>query len=157
MQIQLIVTGKTESLWVQQGTDLYYKRIRHYIPFNVRVIPGLRNAKNLSPAVYKEKEGELLIPVIKEEKDVYLMDEQGREFSSREFAGFVEKKMNSGCRNLIFIIGGPYGFSEEIHRTAAGSISLSRLTFSHQLVRLVFAEQLYRACTIIKGESYHHD
>lgn len=157
MQIQLIVTGKTGSLWLQQGTDLYFKRIRHYIPFNVRVIPGLRNAKNLSPAVYKEKEGELLIPVMKDEKDVFLMDEQGLEFSSREFAGFIEKKMNSGCRNLIFVIGGPYGFSGDIHKAASGSISLSRLTFSHQLVRLVFAEQLYRAFTIINGESYHHD
>jgi 23S rRNA (pseudouridine1915-N3)-methyltransferase len=123
----------------------------------MKVIPALRHVKNLSPEDYKQKEGEMLLPVMKDEKDVFLLDENGREYSSREFAGFIDKKMNTGCRHLIFVIGGPFGFSDDVYKASAGSISLSRLTFSHQLVRLVFAEQLYRACTIMKGEPYHHD
>jgi 23S rRNA (pseudouridine1915-N3)-methyltransferase len=157
MQIELIVTGKTEPSWLQQGTELFCKRIGFYIPFEMKVIPELRKMKNLPQPAYREKEGELILRHIDGEKDVYLLDEHGQEFSSREFAGFLEKKMVAGCRNLIFVIGGPFGFSDDVFKTAAGSLSLSRLTFSHQLVRLLFVEQLYRACSIIKGEPYHHD
>ena len=157
MQIQLIVTGKTEPLWLHQGLEVFRKRIGFYIPFEIQVIPALRKLSNLSRPAYIEKEGELILPLIAGKNDVFLLDEHGRELNSREFAGFIEKKMIGSCRNLIFVIGGPYGLLEEVYKSAAGSLSLSKLTFSHQLARLLFLEQLYRAFTIIKGEPYHHD
>jgi 23S rRNA (pseudouridine1915-N3)-methyltransferase len=123
----------------------------------VKVIPESRNTRNLSLTAYRKKEGELLWPFLEGKSDVFLLDERGEEFTSREFAGFLEKKMIAGCRELIFVIGGPYGFPESTVKISAGKISLSKLTFSHQMVRLLFAEQLYRAFTILKGEPYHHE
>jgi len=156
MKIVLLVSGKTESVWLQQGIDVYIQRLKHYIPFEIKVIPDLKHTKNLTSEEQKEEEGKLILPHMNEKSDVYLLDEGGREFSSKELSVFLEKKMTTGCRELTFIIGGPFGFSRKIDETPAGKISLSRLTFSHQMVRLLFVEQLYRAFTILRGEPYHH-
>lgn len=157
MKIGLILNGKSESEWLRKGLDLYFERIRRYAPFEVKVIPELKNAKNLPVQVQKDKEGELILAQVEGKKEVWLLDEHGLEFTSRELAGFLEKKLLAGCREIIFVIGGPYGFSEKMEKMAAGKISLSKLTFSHQMVRLLFAEQLYRAFTILRNEPYHHD
>lgn len=157
MKIILVVVGKTDSAWLHQGLDVYLKRLKHYVPFEIRVVPDLKNTRNLPVAVQKEKEGQSLLTVINDKRDIFLLDEQGVQHSSRELAAFLERKMLSGCKELVFIIGGPFGFSEELENRASGKISLSRMTFSHQMVRLLFAEQLYRAFTILKGESYHND
>ncbi len=157
MKVILIVTGKTDSNWLQKGVDEYAGRISRYVPFEMSVVPGIRPTRNSSPEFQKQKEGELLLPLIEGKRDVYLLDEKGTEFSSRTFAGFLEKKMAAGCRELVFITGGPYGFPSTVDPYAAGKISLSKLTFSHQMVRLLFLEQLYRAMTILRGEPYHHD
>ena len=157
MKITLIVTGKTDEPWLREGLDVYVKRLKHYIPFEFKVIPELKNTRNLSAQQQKEKEGRLMRQVIDERGEVYLLDEGGIQLSSRGLAGFIEKKMVASGRELVFIIGGPFGFSEDMHSMAKGRISLSMLTFSHQMVRLLFVEQLYRAFTIIRGEAYHHD
>jgi 23S rRNA (pseudouridine1915-N3)-methyltransferase len=157
MKITLIVTGKTDAAWLQEGIELYIKRLKHYIPFTLKVLPDIRNTRNISPGQQKEKEAAQMLPHIETAGEVYLLDEGGEQFSSRELSAFIEKKMVTACRELIFVIGGPFGFSQELEKVASGKISLSRLTFSHQMVRLLFAEQLYRAMTIIKGESYHND
>jgi 23S rRNA (pseudouridine1915-N3)-methyltransferase len=157
MKIVLLVSGKTETVWLQQGIDVYMQRLKYYIPFEIKVIPDLKNTKNLTSEEQKEKEGKLILPYINEKSDVYLLDEGGQEYSSKELAVFLDKKMITGCRELTFVIGGPFGFSTIISEKTAGKISLSRLTFSHQMVRLLFAEQLYRAFTILRGEPYHHE
>jgi len=157
MKIVLIVTGKTGSIWLQQGLDIYIKRLGFYIPFEFKVVPDLKNNRNLTQEQQKIKEGEQLMPLLEGKNEIYLLDEKGEEFSSRGFAGFIERKMVAGCREVVFIIGGPYGFSENVENKCSGKISLSKLTLSHQMVRLLFMEQLYRAFTIIKGEPYHHD
>lgn len=156
MKISLLVIGKTDDDYLQKGIELFLKRIPHYLPFEMKVIPDLKNSKNLSVQQQKEKEGELLLQQLTSQDEVFLLDEQGMEASSVEFARFLEKKMIAGTKRLVMVIGGPYGFSEAIYTRANGKISLSRLTFSHQLVRLIFVEQLYRAMTILKGEPYHH-
>ncbi len=153
----LIVTGKTEADWLQQGMDVYIKRLGFYLPFELKVIPDMKNCRSLSREQQKIKEGEQIIPHLGGKNEIYLLDEKGDEFTSKGLAGFIERKMVSGCRELVFIIGGPYGFSESLVKKSAGKISLSKLTFSHQMVRLLFLEQLYRAFTIIKGEPYHHE
>lgn len=157
MKIILAVVGKTDSAWLQQGIDVYLKRLKHYVYFEFRVIPDLKNTRNLPVEIQKEKEGQMLMSAIGEKRDIFLLDENGIQHSSREFASFLERKMLSACKELVFIIGGPFGFSEELENKASGKISLSRMTFSHQMVRLLFTEQLYRAFTILKGESYHND
>lgn len=156
MKISLLVIGKTDEDYLQKGIELFLKRIPHYLPFEMKVIPDLKNSKNLSVQQQKEKEGELLLQQLTSQDEVFLLDEQGMEASSVEFARFLEKKMIAGTKRLVMVIGGPYGFSEAIYTRANGKISLSRLTFSHQMVRLIFVEQLYRAMTILKGEPYHH-
>jgi 23S rRNA (pseudouridine1915-N3)-methyltransferase len=156
MKICLLVIGKTDEAYLQKGIEIFLKRIPHYITFEMKIIPDLKNSKNLSEDQQKEKEGDLIIQQISGSDELFLLDEQGAEYSSSEFARFLEKKMGSGIKRLVFIIGGPYGFSGTVYAKANGKLSLSRMTFSHQMVRLIFAEQLYRALTILKGEPYHH-
>ncbi|MFA5327126.1 MAG: 23S rRNA (pseudouridine(1915)-N(3))-methyltransferase RlmH [Prolixibacteraceae bacterium] len=156
MKVCLLVIGKTDEAYLQKGIDIFLKRIPHYIPFELKVIPDLKNSKNLSEELQKEKEGELILQQIIASDELLLLDEQGFEFSSVDFARFLEKKMIAGLKRLVFVIGGPYGFSGSIYARANGKVSLSKMTFSHQMVRLIFAEQLYRAMTILKGEPYHH-
>ncbi len=157
MKIKLIVTGKTDKPYLQDGIDLYNKRIAHYLPFEFQTIPDLRNTKSMSESVQKEKEGDILLARLDPGDELILLDERGKAVSSQEFARFLEKKMLGGTKTLIFAVGGAYGFSEKVYEAATSKISLSKMTFSHQMVRLIFAEQLYRALTILKGEPYHHE
>jgi 23S rRNA (pseudouridine1915-N3)-methyltransferase len=157
MKILLIVTGKTDADWLQQGLEVYIKRLGFYSSFELKVLPDIKNAKNLSIQEHKEKEAEQMFPFLEGKNEIILLDEKGTFYSSQEFARFIDRKLISGCREMIFIIGGPYGFSERVVKKSTGSMSLSKLTFSHQMARLLFLEQLYRAFTIIRGEPYHHD
>lgn len=156
MKATLLVIGKTDKDFVKKGIDEYQKRLVHYLPFEFKIIPDLKNTKNLSENQQKQKEGELILEKLKPTDTLILLDENGKEFSSVGFSKFMEQKMISGTRNLVFVIGGPYGFSEEVYKKAQGKFSLSKMTFSHQMIRMIFIEQLYRAMTIIKGEPYHH-
>jgi 23S rRNA (pseudouridine1915-N3)-methyltransferase len=157
MKISLIVVGKTDKRYILEGISEYEKRLSHYCKFDLKVIPDIKNSKSMSAAVQMQKEGELILGLIRTSSEVILLDEHGGEYSSVEFAKFIEKKAVSGQKELTFIIGGPYGFSQEVKSSASATLSLSRLTYSHQIVRLIFVEQLYRAMTIIKGEPYHHE
>lgn len=157
MKITLLTMGKTDVPWVRQGLELYVSRLAHYVPFSLDEIPELKNVSSLSETQIKAKEGELLLARVKPSDEVILLDEHGKEFRSVEFAAMIEKKLAAGGRGLVFVVGGAYGFSEEVYRRADGRISLSKMTYSHQMVRTIFAEQLYRAFTIIKGEPYHHE
>ena len=156
MKTILILVGKTQSKIFKIGIDDYVSRIEHYMPFCITTIPELKNTKSLSEDQQKQKEGELILKEIQPSDTVVLLDEHGAEFRSIEYANWLKQKQNT-ARRLIFIIGGPYGFSPDVYARANEKISLSRMTFSHQMVRLIFTEQLYRACTIIKGEPYHHE
>lgn len=157
MKITLLCIGKTDDKYIQEGLDKYLKRLKHYISFNFVVIPDVKNAKNLSEAQQKEKEAELFFKYIAANDQVILLDERGKEYRSVEFADFLEKKMVSSVQHLVFLIGGPYGFADAVEARANGSLSLSKMTFSHQMIRLFFVEQIYRAFTIMKGEPYHHE
>ena len=152
-----MVVGKTVDKSLIQMIEDYVKRLKFYTDFEMVIIPDLKNNKNMPFDVQKEKEGEIILRSLNDSDDVILMDEHGKEFSSVEFASYIQKKMTSGLKRLVFIIGGPYGFSPAVYARAGGKISLSRMTFSHQMVRLIFTEQLYRAFTILKGEPYHHE
>jgi 23S rRNA (pseudouridine1915-N3)-methyltransferase len=156
MKITLIVVGKTESGYLEEGIGIYAKRLPFYRSFEMAVIPALRNSKNLSEAQQKQKEGEAILARLSPTDYVVLLDENGKLFSSLKFSEWVFQKEVTGIKNLIFIVGGPFGFSSAVYQRANDKIALSPMTFSHQLVRLVFVEQLYRAMTIIKGEPYHH-
>ncbi len=156
MKVRLIVIGKTDKTYLQEGIDIFHKRIPHYLPFEYQVIPDIKNTRNLSEEQQKEKEGELILSQLKSGEELILLDEKGKEFKSTDFAQFLEKKMIGGTKSLAFVIGGPYGFSSQVYQAATAKISLSKMTFSHQMVRLIFSEQLYRALTILKGEPYHH-
>lgn len=157
MKIHLIMVGKTTDANVKAMMDDYTSRIKHYISFELEVISELKNSKSLTEAQQKAKEGELILKAIKPSDQVYLLDEGGREFRSIEFAEFIGKCQQTVSQRLVFVIGGPYGFSREIYDAAKGKISLSRMTFSHQMVRAFFTEQCYRAMTILRGEPYHHE
>lgn len=157
MKITLLVIGKTDSAYLTDGINEYVKRLSHYINFEIEIIPDLKKNKNLSIELQKQQEGELILTKNQAGKELHLFDEKGKMFTSREFAGFLEKKMVSGLKELVLVIGGPYGFSPKIYETAKSKISLSKLTFSHQMVRLMCVEQIYRAFTILKGEPYHHE
>jgi len=157
VKILLLTIGNTDKKYMKEGIDDYVKRLSFYIPFETRVIPDLKNRNNLSVELQKEKEGQLILNLIIPGDFMILLDERGSEFSSLEFSKWIEKKMISGIRQLVFVIGGPYGFSKMVYQRADFKISLSQLTFSHQMVRLVFVEQIYRAMTIIKNEPYHHE
>jgi len=156
MKVELILVGKTTSKIFSEGIDLYSARINHYMPFAVTVIPELKNTKSLSESQQKVAEGELLLKRWQADDWVVLLDEDGKELRSLEFASWMERKRQV-LRRLVFVIGGPYGFSPAVEQRANEKLSLSKMTFSHQMVRLIFTEQLYRACTILKGEPYHHE
>jgi len=152
----LILVGKTNDIHLQAIINDYAERITHYMPFEIIVIPELKNTKSLSEEQQKVREGELIMKQLTAQDTVILLDERGKQYRSLEFAKWIEKQQLT-ARRLVFVIGGPYGFSSTIYDRANGKISLSMMTFSHQLVRTIFTEQLYRACTIIKGEPYHHE
>lgn len=156
MTIKLLAIGKTDSAELQQLIGLYEKRLAHYVNFSLALIPDLKKTKNLSEQQQKEKEGELILKQLTPTDVLILLDENGKQFNSIEFSSYLQKKMNSGIKQLVFVIGGPYGFSDAVYKTAAGKISLSKMTFSHQMVRLFMVEQIYRAFTILKNEPYHH-
>lgn len=156
MKVCLLVVGKTDEAYLQKGIEIFLKRIPHYLPFEMKIIPDIKNTKNLSEEQQKEKEGELILQQLATSDELILLDESGAEFTSTKFAQFLERKMLSGIKRMVFVIGGPFGFSGPVFSRSNSSLSLSKMTFSHQMVRLIFAEQLYRALTILKGEPYHH-
>lgn len=157
MQIKILAIGKTDHPAILKLMEEYSSRLGHYIRFELEIIPDIKNSKSLSEAAQKEKEGELILKKIQNSDELILLDEKGKSFTSIEFSEYLQKKMNSGLRQLIFAIGGPYGFSESVYSRANGKISLSKMTFSHQMIRPFFIEQLYRAMTILKNEPYHHE
>jgi len=156
MTIKLIAIGKTDSKQLQELITNYIDRLQHYIRFELCIIPDLKNVKNLSEEQQKKKEGELILKELKPTDHVIILDENGKEYTSVGFSEFLQKKMNSGCKQLVLIIGGPYGFSEDIRKRATSKISFSKMTFSHQMIRLFVVEQLYRGFSILKNEPYHH-
>ncbi|MBR1964249.1 MAG: 23S rRNA (pseudouridine(1915)-N(3))-methyltransferase RlmH [Muribaculaceae bacterium] len=157
MKITLLAIGKTNARFLQEGIDQYTKRLSHYIPFELKILPDVKTTKALTNEKQKEMEGQMFMSVIGQGDWVTLLDEKGKEFTSREFASYIDKKTITIPKNLIFIIGGPYGFSQEMYNRANEKLSLSKMTFSHEMIRLFFVEQIYRAMTILKGEPYHHD
>lgn len=156
MKITLLVVGKTTDSHIEALIQEYQKRLTHYVPFTLQVIPELKNTKALTSEQQKQAEGELILRTITPATDLILLDEHGKEFRSIEFADYIQKRMSSG-RDVVFVVGGPYGFADAVYQRANGKISLSKMTFSHQMVRLFFVEQLYRAMTILRGEPYHHE
>ena len=157
MKLTLLTIGKTDEKYLQEGIARYKKRLEHYTDFRIEIIPDIKKGKNLNPNLQKLKEGKLILAKQGPARELLLFDEKGAQLSSRQFAAFLQKKMASGIKELVFVIGGPYGFSDEVAEKAASKISLSKMTFSHQLARLLCMEQFYRAFTLLKGESYHHD
>lgn len=157
MKIEVIAIGRTQSKYLVEGIENYVDRIGHYVPFSLTVLPDLKSTKSLSEDQQKQREGQMMLDFFQTSDAVILLDERGKELTSREFAAFIDRKMVSGLKRLVFVIGGPYGFSQEVYQRADGKISLSRMTFSHEMVRLFFIEQVYRAMTILRGEPYHHD
>jgi len=157
MKVTLLVIGKTDNNYLQEGIDDYTSRLSHYIPFGIKEIGNIKKTKNQDEESLKKQEGELILKSCPNPAGLVLLDENGSSFTSREFAGFLRKKMASGLKELVFVIGGAYGFSPEVATQSDCKISLSRMTFSHQMVRIIFLEQLYRAFTILNGEPYHHD
>ena len=156
MKITLLAIGKTDNENLKILLNDYIKRLGYYVSFEFEIISDMKNTKNLSEIQQKQREGDEILKRIASSDCLILLDEQGKSYSSIGFSGFLQKKMNSGLKNLVFVIGGPYGFSEEIYKRANGKISLSAMTFSHQMVRLFFIEQLYRGFTILRNEPYHH-
>lgn len=156
MTIKLLAIGKTDNKQLQALIGEYTKRLGFYIKFNLEIIPDIKNAKNLSEAQQKQKEGELILKQLKPTDVLILLDENGKQLDSVGFSQYLQKHMNSGIKQLVFVIGGPYGFSRDVYNKAQGKLSLSKMTFSHQMVRLFVIEQLYRGFTILKNEPYHH-
>lgn len=157
MKISLFVVGKTNHSYLSPGIDDYTKRINHYIPFNIQYIADAKNTKSLSQSQQKQAEGQNLLNAFDKSDYVVLLDERGQEFTSKDFSSFIEKKMQTVAKRLVFVVGGPYGFSDDVYQRANEKISLSKMTFPHDLIRLVFTEQLYRSFTIMNNEPYHHD
>ena len=157
MKIKLIVVGKTNERFLQEGEAEYAKRLGKYISFEKIEIPDLKNAKNLSKDQIKTAEGKLILDKIESHGTIILLDDKGKDFTSKKWANWIQEQMNRGYKHITFIVGGAYGFSDEVYNKANGKISLSRMTFSHQMVRLFFTEQLYRAFTILNNEPYHHE
>ncbi len=156
MKLILLTVGKTDVSWVREGLQLYVGRLQHYVKFDLREIPELKGTSALSEELIRQKEGAM---ILKEagNAEIILLDERGNQYRSLEFASWLQDRLNRGGRDICFVIGGAYGFSREVYEKASGKVSLSKMTFSHQMVRTIFAEQLYRAFTIIKGEPYHHE
>lgn len=157
MKIVLAVIGKTDAGYFTDAINEYRNRLVHYIPFEMVVIPDVKNVKNLSVDQQKEKEGDLILKFLQPGDYLVLLDEKGKEFSSMQFAAYIERKTHSVPKRLVFLVGGPYGFSEPVYQAAQEKVSLSKMTFSHQMIRLLFIEQLYRAMTILNNEPYHHE
>lgn len=157
MKISVISIGKTDKPELKELIDEYVKRLSFYVSFSFEIIPDLKNTKNLSIEQQKEAEGTEILKRIQTSDRLILLDDKGKSFTSEGFAEFLQKQMNSGLKNLVFVIGGPYGFSESVYQRADGKLSLSKMTFSHQMVRLFFVEQLYRGFTILRNEPYHHN
>ena len=157
MHLRLLTVGKTDISWVKDGLDNYTARLRHYVPFEVVEIPELKGVSALSQDQIRQREGALILKALRPGDELVLLDERGREYRSVEFAQMLQKRLSAGGRDLVFAIGGAYGFSPEVYARADDRLSLSKMTFSHQMVRTIFAEQLYRAFTIIRGEPYHHE
>jgi len=157
MKIKLIAIGKTDNKQLILLIDEYQKRLKHYIKFELEIIPDVKNVKNLSEQQQKEKEGELIVNKLQNTDQLILLDDNGKHYTSVEFSKYLQKKMNSGLKQLVLVIGGPYGFSDAVYAKATGKISLSKMTFSHQMIRLFVVEQLYRGFTILKNEPYHHE
>lgn len=157
MKIVLLAIGKTDANYFSDAFAVYQKRLKHYITFETEIIPDIKNSKNLSEEQQKTKEGELFLKHLNSNDFLILLDDKGKEYTSMGFATYIEKKMHLTSKKIVFAIGGPYGFSDEIYNRANDKLTLSRLTFTHQMVRLVFIEQLYRAMTILNNEPYHHE
>ncbi len=157
MKISLIVVGKTNSSHLRAGIDDYVKRLSHYVPFDIVTIGDIKSTRNLSMAQQKEAEGKLILAQFTAADHVVLLDEHGKERTSMEFSQYIQKKMLGGARRVAFVVGGPYGFSPDVYARANDKISLSKMTFSHEMIRLIFTEQLYRAFTILNHEPYHHE
>lgn len=144
-------------MYLKEGISVYQKRLKHYVNFEIIELPAIKKASSMPTEIIKKKESELIFKYLDKADSIILLDESGKTFSSDEFAGFLQKKMNAGIREMFFIVGGAWGFHEDLYKKANQTISLSRLTFSHQMVRLFFTEQIYRAFTILRGESYHNE
>lgn len=157
MKIKLLAIGKTDDKNLIQLITTYEKRLKHYIKFELEIIPDIKNAKNLSETQQKEKEGELILSKLQATDDLVLLDDKGKQFTSVEFSQYLQKKMNAGIKQLVFVIGGPYGFSDAVYDKAKGKVSFSKMTFSHQMIRLFVVEQIYRGFTILRNEPYHHE
>ncbi len=157
MKITLLVIGKTDAGYFIDAVNEYQKRLEHYIPFEIQIIPDIKNTKNLTAEQQKEKEGELILKSLQAGDYIVLLDDKGKEYTSIQFANYIEKKTHTVSKRLVFIIGGPYGFSQTVYDKTNEKLTLSRMTFSHQMVRLIFVEQLYRAMTILNNEPYHHE
>lgn len=157
MNIKLIVVGKTDEKYLQQGIDVYVSRLKHYVNFEMVVIPALKDQKGASPDEVKEREAALLLRQLEKCDRVVLLDEHGEQYTSVDFAQYIQKQMNAGVRNLAFVVGGAFGFAPSVYAAASGKVSLSKMTFNHQMVRLFFVEQLYRAFTILRHEPYHNE
>ena len=156
MKITLLTVGKTDIKWVKEGLEMYSGRISRYVPFSITEIPELKNVSALSVEQIKKKEAELILKNVRQQDQLVLLDERGQRFTSLSFSSWLEDRLSRGGRDLVFVVGGAYGFAAEVYDRADSRISLSEMTFSHQIVRTIFAEQLYRAFTIIRGEPYHH-
>ncbi len=157
MKVCLLVIGKTDASYMREAIAEYEKRLTRHVPYEMKVLPDVRNARSLTESLQKEREGEMLLEQFRSGDWVVLLDERGRQHTSVEFARYLEQKMLGGVKRLLFVVGGPYGFADKVYRRADDRISLSRMTFSHQMVRMIFIEQIYRAMTILKGEPYHHE
>ncbi|MBN1820459.1 MAG: 23S rRNA (pseudouridine(1915)-N(3))-methyltransferase RlmH [Prolixibacteraceae bacterium] len=157
MKITLLVVGKTNSSYLNKGMEDYMQRLKHYVSFELKVIKDIKKGKTLTDELQKKTEGELILNFVNGSTQMILLDERGKSFTSEEFSSFIQKKMASGLKELVFVVGGAYGFSKDVYSSVKDRISVSSMTFPHELVRLIFLEQLYRAFTIIKGEPYHHD
>ena len=157
MEIELLTIGKTSIGFVENGIGEYTKILNHYIPYSIRSLPDVKNASRMDQTRQKEAEGQKIIDSLTPSDFVVLLDERGKQYSSVEFSSFIEKQMLSGRRKTVFVVGGPYGFSKEVYERADSLLSLSKMTFNHEMVRLFFTEQIYRAMTILRGEPYHHE
>lgn len=157
MKIELAVIGKTSIGYLKQGIDEYIKRLKHYVPFEIKYIDDIKNTKNISEDQQKRTEGAKILSLLDKSDFVVLLDEHGKEYTSMQYSSYIQKRMLSGVKKVVFVIGGPYGFSQEMYDRANDKISFSKMTFNHEMIRLIFTEQLYRAYTIINHEPYHHE
>ena len=157
MKIKLIVVGKTNAKYLLEGENEYESRLKHYTKYEEIIIPDVKQSGKLSEIELKKKEGQLILAKLENSDHVILLDDKGKSYSSVEFANFLQQKMNSSLKSLVFVVGGAFGFSDEVYQRANSKVSLSKMTFSHQMVRLIFKEQLYRGFSILRGEQYHHE